>query len=69
MALCEEAPTPWTFAEVHDIADHGVIVDANGEKVCRVFEDTRDAQVIGTIILLAVNKVAELAEQLKLASH
>jgi hypothetical protein len=65
LALCEEAPTPWAFPEVHDIADQGIIVDANGEKVCRVYGENRDAQMVGTIILFAVNKVAELATALK----
>jgi hypothetical protein len=65
LALCEEAPTPWAFSEIHDIAGDGIIVDANGEKVCRVYGENRDAQMVGTIILFAVNKVAELATALK----
>ena len=61
--------TPWAFFEVHDIAGQGIIVGANGEKVCRVYGENRDAQMVGTIILFAVNKVAELATAIMLAKE
>ena len=63
-----ECPTPWALADAESVETYGLILDADGQPVCRV-TGSRDYERTAKLIVWAVNQTASLCETLSVTDQ